>query len=74
MVAARGKGWSKGSMTILRDVAVLVKYNCCCCECWAGMLIIVGIPDVRTRGDYSSAVELMYFLQILDRSRLVRLA
>jgi len=34
-----------------RDIAVLAKYSCCCCDYWAGMLIIVGIPDARASSD-----------------------
>jgi len=35
-----------------RDIAVLAKYSCCCCDYWAGMLIIVGIPDARASSDW----------------------
>jgi len=43
--------WSREPMAVLRDIAVLAKYSCCCCDYWAGMLIIVGIPDARASSD-----------------------
>jgi len=57
-------------MAVLRDIAVLAKYSCCCCD-----LSLESLMRGPVVTDYSSsAFVLIYFLQILDRSRLVRLA
>ena len=62
--------WSRESMAVLRDIAVLAKYSCCCCD-----LSLESLMRGPVVTDYSSsAFVLIYFLPILDRSRLVRLA